>query len=70
MTVKELIAELAKYPEDSWVYAYEGEITGVIVQEPFVTVEERGSYGHRQLGEIICEYPPQSKIRISYKDHP
>ena len=31
-TVKELIAELQKFPEDAQCYAYEGEDTGVCLQ--------------------------------------
>lgn len=29
--VKDLIAELKKFPEDADCYAYEGEVTGVII---------------------------------------
>jgi len=31
ITVKELIEELKKFPEDALVYAYEGEIVGVVI---------------------------------------
>lgn len=31
-TVKELIEELRKFPEDAQCYAYEGEVTGVVVK--------------------------------------
>ena len=33
MTVKELIMELQKYPAGAIAYAYEGEITGVVITE-------------------------------------
>lgn len=31
LTVEELVNELQKYPPDATVYAYEGEITGVVI---------------------------------------
>jgi len=43
MTVAELITELIKYPSSAEVYAYEGEITGVVIKT-----------GKEQLGCIEC----------------
>jgi hypothetical protein len=31
LTVAELIAALSAYPKDAFVYAYEGEVTGVVI---------------------------------------
>lgn len=30
-SIKSLIAELQKFPEDAFCYAYEGEVTGLII---------------------------------------
>jgi len=42
-TVKTLIEELKKFPMDAFPYAYEGEITGVVV---------RSSNDRRELGHV------------------
>jgi hypothetical protein len=34
ITVKQLREELAKFRDDALVYAYEGEVTGVIISPP------------------------------------
>ena len=34
-TVKELIAELKKFPEDALTYAYEGEVVGIVVIDKY-----------------------------------
>jgi len=47
ITVAELIAELQKYPMDAIAYAYEGEITGVVIAKDgqelgYIETEEGG----------------------------
>ncbi len=41
-TVSEIIEELKKYPADALAYAYEGEITGIVVVNDAVKREELG----------------------------
>lgn len=53
MKVRELIAELQKFPPDAYAYAYEGEITGVIIVGKWQRNAD-GSSGRPQLGEIEC----------------
>lgn len=45
-TVQSLRDELANFPADALCYAYEGEITGVVVVEPGAV--------RRQLGYVCC----------------
>jgi len=45
-TVKEIVAELSRFPEGSWVYSYED---GLVVVDP-VVCDDR--VGHEQLGVI------------------
>jgi hypothetical protein len=33
-TVKELREELAKFPDDAVCYAYEGEVSGIVISPP------------------------------------
>lgn len=42
-TVKQLIEELRKFPMDAKAYAYEGEVTGVVI---------RSANGSKELGHI------------------
>lgn len=46
ITVAELIDQLQKFPPDAQVYAYEGEIVGVVVVD---------AKTHEQLGYIVAE---------------
>ncbi len=41
-TVKWLRAELAKFPDDAECYAYEGEVTGVVVNSPDPLFRNKG----------------------------
>lgn len=43
MEIRKLIAELKKFPMDAKAYAYEGEITGIVI---------RSSNDRRELGHI------------------
>ena len=45
-TVKEIVAELSRFPEDSWVYSYEDCL---VVVDPVVRTSV---VGHEQLGVI------------------
>jgi hypothetical protein len=44
IAVKKMIEELEKYPKDAQVYAYEGEITGLVI------VDSKTAW----LGEILA----------------
>lgn len=46
ITVKDLIAALARFPQGAMCYAYEGEISGVVVVEPEPKRDE--------LGYVFC----------------
>lgn len=50
-TIKELKAELDKFPDDCVCYAYEGESTGIIVEYP--NERRPGHWGDQ--GIIWCE---------------
>lgn len=50
MLVQQLRDELSRFPPDATVYAYEGEVVGVVVIDP------RRTAG-RQLGVIECPEP-------------
>ena len=52
ITVKEMIRQLSKFPEDAWCYVYEGETTAVIV------AKSRESPYSTKLGEV---YASESK---------
>jgi len=52
--VKDLIAELQRFPPDARCYAYEGEITGVVVTEVEYTTNREGGRGRRELGWVTC----------------
>lgn len=49
VTVAELIKRLGKHPPDAAVYAYEGEVTAIVV----VT----GNSDRDELEVIVAEYP-------------
>lgn len=53
-TVKDLIEQLERFPPDAVCYAYEGEITGVVVTEAVVRTFANGGRGRAQLGYIPC----------------
>ena len=46
-TVKQVIEELSKYPEDALCYAYEGELVAIIVVEPG---------NGKELGYVVADY--------------
>lgn len=41
-TIKELKEELDKFPEDCVCFAYEGEVTGIIIEYPGRRLKEQG----------------------------
>jgi len=64
--VSDLIAELSKFPMDAQCYAYEGEVTGVVVVSADYQVQASVTY--RTLGVIHCaesrepEDEPQTQV--------
>ncbi|HEY7493386.1 MAG TPA: hypothetical protein VIH59_20010 [Candidatus Tectomicrobia bacterium] len=58
----ELIAPLQTYPPDGLVYACEGEITGLVMQD---------ATGAHELGVIPCdEKPPDGAIESAESERP
>lgn len=49
-TVKELREELSKFPDDCVCFAYEGEVTGIIIERP----AKDGRRNMREQGVIHC----------------
>lgn len=47
ITVKSMIEQLSKYPEDALCYAYEGEIIGVVIADK----EDKKELGYIIAGE-------------------
>lgn len=58
ITVKQAIEALSKYPAEALCYAYEGEITGIVV----VTPGEKRELGVIEASEQIIE--PSERIRL------
>lgn len=57
-TIKSLISELQKFPEDALCYAYEGEVTGVIIGDG-------GSLGYIECCELDNVEDSPAEIRQS-----
>lgn len=56
-TVKSMIEELRKFPDDAMCYAYSGEFEGLVVKDPTPDVHpfgERAVYRRRTIGVIFC----------------
>lgn len=54
ITVARLIEELKKFPPDALAYAYEGEITGIVIVGKEIRHRPDGGKGRDQLGHILA----------------
>jgi hypothetical protein len=51
-TVKSLIVELQKFPDDAVCYAYEGEVTGIIIERQGHRLEKQGFISCSETDEL------------------
>jgi len=56
----ELIKELKKFPPNSYAYAYEGEIVGIVL----VSSQDTGSPKNKEFGYIRCSEGKGTKTVI------
>ena len=58
-----LIEELQKFPPNSYAYAYEGEIVGIVV----VSSQDNTSPNNKELGYICCSEGKGTSTKIHQK---